>query len=167
MTTLRVIASLVFGIAAAVFLLLAISLPFQLRSQAAKDRIYYREFQHAAAIYAHDISEKGDNPLPFAGGNGIGPLLRLENGDCDGGFRKEPGDLFVLGFWRGEWTECFAYPSGRTTLPMSVWSYLGSGLGVDWGIYFLLAAGLGWAAWRIMPTRFTITGPGVRAWVRK
>jgi hypothetical protein len=75
--------------------------------------------------------------------------------DCDPVFKQAASDRFVLSFWRGEWSECYGHPSGRTTLPLTVSDYLLSGLGVDLAIYWLIALAAGWGAirlWRGQPS---------------
>ena len=127
-------------------------------SQAAKDRAYYQQFKIAAAY----IDKNGQLPESEPGGwrnpVGDGPLIQSSpdiSDDCDPAFKKAPADKRVLSFWRGEWTECYAYPSGRTTLPMSVEAYLFSGLGMNLIVYWLLAAVAAWGAIRLRPRRGT------------
>jgi hypothetical protein len=129
-----------------------------LPSQAARDREYYQRFEAAAAY----IRNNGQLPASELGGwretVGNGPLIRSSSkapSDCDQSFEKAPADSIVLSFWRGEWTECYAYPSGRTTLPMSVRAYMLSGVGMNLTIYWLLAGGAAWGAIRLRPRKST------------
>lgn len=153
---MRTILCLLLGLVAVFFAFVGGTVQFMLPSQAAKDRVYYQQFKSASAY----IENNGKPPASELGGwrnTGVaGPLIRssLEiPDDCDPSFKKAPTDRFILSFWRGEWTECYAYPSGRTTLPMSVQAYLLSGLGMNLVIYWLLAAGAAWGAIRLRPRK--------------
>jgi hypothetical protein len=153
---MRTIFCLLLGLFAVFFALVGGTMPLMLPSQAAKDRVYYQQFKAAAAY----IEKNGQLPASEPGGwrntVGDGPLIRSSNdipNDCDPSFEKAPTDTRVLSFWRGEWTECYAYPSGHTTLPMSVKSYLLSGVGMNLAVYWLLAAGAAWGAIRLRPRR--------------
>ena len=153
---MRIIFCLILSLVAVFFALVGGTMPFMLPSQAAKDRAYYQHFKAAAAY----IDKNGRLPASEPGGwrdaGGTGPLIQssLEiPDDCDPSFKKTPADRVILSFWRGEWTECYAYPSGRTTLPMSVRAYLLSGLGINLVIYWLLALGAAWGAIRLRPRR--------------
>jgi hypothetical protein len=142
----RIGAAILSGFVAIIFLLIAVSLPSQLRGQARDDRVYYQQFGRAAA-YAAAYAEKHNGQLPgdevlqglgdTSDARGIWASLSASGGDCDE-FRPDPTDRFTLWFWRGEWGECFSYPSGKTTLPMSVSAYLRSGLGLQWAIWWLI-----------------------------
>lgn len=153
---MRIIVSLLLGVVAVVFALVGGTIPLMLPSQAAKDRAFYQEFK-AAAVY---IEKNGQIPASELGGwrntGGTGPLIHSSTQvpeDCDPSFKKTPADGLILSFWRGEWTECYAYPSGRTTLPMSVQAYLLSGVGLNLVVYWLLAAGAAWGAIRLRTQR--------------
>jgi len=153
---MRTILCLVLGLVAVFFAFLGGTMPLMLPSQAAKDRAYYQQFKTAAAY----IDKNGKIPANELGSwriTGDAGLLILSSPeipeDCDPSFKKAPADRLILSFWRGEWTECYAYPSGRTTLPMSTRAYLLSGLGMNLVIYWLLAAGAAWGAMRLRPRR--------------
>jgi hypothetical protein len=153
---MRIIYSLLLSLLAVAFGLIGTTMPFMLPSQAAKDRAYYQQFRAAAA----HIDKTGQLPAIEFGGwretAGTGVLITPSQAvpsDCDPSFKKAPADRLILSFWRGEWTECYAYPSGRTTLPMSVRAYLLSGVGTNLMIYWLLAIGAAWGAIRFRPGR--------------
>ena len=135
-----------------IFAMLAIATPLMLRSQAADDRAYYQQFRQAAAY----IDKNGHMPTPeqlrSMGWPPNSPVISLVVGwtDCEAPFEKLKSDRFVLGFWRGEWSECYAYPSGKTTLPMSVRGYILSGLGRNIVLYGLIAGVAGWGAVRLI-----------------
>ena len=149
---MRVIFCILLGFIAVFFAIIGAAVPLMLPSQAAKDRAYYQQFRTAAAY----IGKNGQLPENDLGGwrntGGAGPLIQSSSKipeDCDPSFKKAPADTVILSFWRGEWTECYAYPSGRTTLPMSVQAYLLSGTGMNLAIDWLLAAGAAWGAIRL------------------
>lgn len=153
---MRLILCLLLGLIAVFFAFVGGTMPFILPSQAARDRAYYQQFKVAAAY----IDKNGNLPASELGGwrgpDSTSVLIRSSATipeDCDPSFKKAAADRLILSFWRGEWTECYAYPSGRTTLPMSVRAYLISGLGFNLVIYWLLAAGAGWGAFRLRPGR--------------
>ena len=129
-------------------------MPLMLPSQAAMDRAYYKDFESAASY----INTHGKLPANDQDGlRGSGHADRVIRStsdipsDCDHSFVKAPNDRLVLSFWRGEWTECYAYPSGRTTLSTSVRSYVVSKVVFWW----LLAAGALWSAIHLRPRRST------------
>ena len=153
---MRIFFCFLLGLVAVFFAFVGGTMPLMLPSQAAIDRAYYQKFKAAAAY----IEKNGKLPATELGGwrnTGDAGLLILSSpqipDDCDPSFKKAPADRLILSFWRGEWTECYAYPSGRTTLPMSVQAYLLSGVGMNVVIYWLLAAGAAWGAIRLRPRR--------------
>lgn len=153
---MRIFFCLLLGLAAVFFAFVGGTMPLMLPSQAAKDRAYYQQFKAAAAY----IEKNGKLPATELGGwrntGDAGLPIRSSPqipDDCDPSFKKAPADRLILSFWRGEWRECYAYPSGRTTLPMSVQAYLLSGVGMNVVIYWLLAAGAAWGAIRLRPRR--------------
>lgn len=153
---MRMMFCLLLSLVAVFLALVGGTVPFMLSSQAEEDRAYYQQFKEAAA----HIDKNGQLPASEPGGwrpaGSIGPLIQSSTvipDDCDPSFEKAATDHLVLSFWRGEWTECYAYPSGRTTLPMSVRAYLLSGLGVNLVIYWLFAAAAAWGAMRLRPGR--------------
>ena len=152
----RIVFCLLLSLVALFFALVGGTMPLMLPSQAAKDRAYYQQFKAAA----DHINKNGQLPASELGGwrntGDTGPLIQSSTEvpeDCNPSFRKAPADRLILSFWRGEWTECYAYPSGRTTLPMSVQAYLLSGVGMNLVVYWLLAAGATWGAIRLRPRR--------------
>lgn len=153
---MRTMFCLLLTLVAVVFAFLGGTMPLMLPLQAAKDRTYYYQFKAAAAY----IDKHGKLPTNEMGGwqnAGDAGLLILPSpnipDDCDPSFKKAPTDRLILSFWRGEWTECYAYPSGRTTLPMSVRAYLLSDIGVNLMIYWLIAVAAAWAAIRVRPRK--------------
>ena len=130
---------------AAIFLLLGLTMPFNLKTQVAENRAYYQQFKLAAGYLEAHGRLPSEAALRQSGtymdGQTIWTSLTTTPRDCDAPFAKARSDRFVLGFWRGEWFECYAYPSGRSTMPMSVLGYLRSGLGVDLAAYWLIAIG--------------------------
>ena len=154
---MRTILFLLLSLIAMGFALIGTAMPFHLPAQAAEDRTYYEQFRTAAAY----IDRGGKLPAAeelrrldsVTTGPSIGPSLTTTPLGCDSSFTKAPTDRLVLSFWRGEWSECYAYPSGRTTLPRSVKAYLLSGLGVDLAIYWLIATVAVWGAIRFRPRR--------------
>jgi hypothetical protein len=143
-----------FGIVAGILLLVSFALPLQLQSQAARDRVYYAQFREAAVFAASYANSHGgkmpsDEELQRLGnpsdGESIWATLSSSGGECTDDFRQSPNDRFTLWFWRGEWGECYAYPSGRTTLAMSLLGYLRSGLGAQLAVCLIVgiaAAGI-------------------------
>ena len=150
---MRTLSSLLLGLVAAVFAIVGSTMPFMLPAQAAKDRVYYEQFQRAAA----HVRRTGQLPAgqtlrhfeATTNGPSIWSSLTTTPLDCDPSFAKVRSDRFVLSFWRGEWSECYAYPSGRTTLPMSVKAYLLSGVGLNLAVYWLIAIAAAWGALRL------------------
>ena len=145
--------SLLLWLVAFFFAFVGATIPLMLPSQAADDRAYYQQFRQAAAY----VDSNGHLPTEaelrrrnvYLDGVTIWSSLAIMPQGCDADFSGAKSDRFVLGFWRGEWFECYAHPSGRTTLPMSVAAYLASGLGYNLAIYWLIAIGAGWGAIRL------------------
>lgn len=143
------------GLIAGLFALIGTAVPFRVQVQAADDRAYYDHFKVTAA----GIDENG--PLPS-----VEVLVKMERApreplilssltkpsDCDSSFKPAPEDRFVLSFWRGEWKECYAHPSGRSTLLMSFQDNL-RGFGPSLLIYWLIAATAAWGAIRLRSRR--------------
>jgi hypothetical protein len=162
MGEMRGIAAVGCGFVAVLFLLMAAELPFQLHRQAQQNRAFYQQFRQAAA-HATDYAGRHQGQLPddealrrlgdTSDARGIWASLTSSDGDCDGDFRPEATDRFTLRFWRGEWSECFAYPSGKTTLHMSLSAYLRSGMAWDWAIYWLIAIAAAYGAFRLARPR--------------
>lgn len=124
---------------AALCILVGVAVPVGLASQARQDRAYYKQFQRVSAYTAAFAGQHGHLPPEATIAKAIilsPPMDELyalppkAPSICDRTFQVAPGDRLVLWFWRGEWAECFAYPSGRTTLPMTFASYLSGNLGL-------------------------------------
>ncbi len=154
---MRTILCFLLGLIALLFAVIGTSMPLMLPAQAATDRIYYAQFKTAAAYLDRNGKLPEGEALRGLGSATTGPSIwsSLTTGplDCDRSFKKASADRLILSFWRGEWSECYAYPSERTTLPMSVRAYLLSGLGVDLAIYWLVAIGAAWVAIRLRSGR--------------
>lgn len=153
---MRTIAFLLFSLIAAFFALIGMTMPLMIPAQAAQDRMYYRQFTTAAAYIKRHGKLPAEDALQRMEYTETGPSIWTSIDidtplDCDPSFEKAPGDRLVLSFWRGEWSECYAYPSGRTTLPMSVHAYFVKGLGVELAIFWLVAATAAWGAIRVRP----------------
>lgn len=153
---MRTVFCLLLGLTAAVFAFIGTTMPLMLSAQAAEDRVYYQQFRAAAAYLNKNGKLPADEMLRRMENATIAPSIWSSLGtstplDCDSSFKEAPGDRLILSFWRGEWSECYAYPSGRTTLPMSVRTYLLQGLGVQLAIYWLIAAAAIWGAIRFRP----------------
>lgn len=138
------------------FGLIGTTMIFTLPSQAAKDRVYYEQFRTAAAYINKTGTLPSDGVLrkleSAVAGPSIWNSLNAETPfDCDPSFKKAKEDRLIMSFWRGEWSECYAYPSGRTTLVMSVPAYLLKGAGIELAIYWFIAAAAIRGAIRVRP----------------
>lgn len=151
---------------AAMLLMFSLMTPLLLRQQVAEDRVHLAEFERAAA-YAEAYRQQhrqlpddltlrrwaeSQRPGGFASSLSI-----AATGCTEEGFAVDKRDSFVLSAWRGEWSECYAAPSGRTTMPLSVAGYLRTWLGAQLLVSLLLGLCLAYGAWRILrggrPTR--------------
>ena len=154
---MRTVLCLLLGLIAAGAALIGTTMPLALPAQAAKDRVYYDQFKVAASYVAKNGEIPAGDVLRALAARTTDPSIWASLSttpiDCDPSFKMAPADTLVLSFWRGEWSECFAYPSGKTTLPMTVHAYLLSGLAIDFAIYWLVAIGAAWAAIRLRPQR--------------
>jgi hypothetical protein len=96
------------------FVLAGIAMPMMLPAQVAKNRTYYQQFEKAATyvnLYGRLPDAKVLNRwADEAGGPSIWHSLQGQPFECAPDFAKAPSDRFVLSFWRGEWSECYAYP---------------------------------------------------------
>lgn len=154
---MRTISCLLFGFVAVAFALFGTTMPLMLSAQAAKDRAYFQQFRVASAYIVRSGKLPAGEALQGLERDTTGPSilssLTTNPIDCGPSFRMAPNDRLILSFWRGEWSECYAYPSGRTTLPMRVTAYLFSGLGIDLLIYWLIAFGAAWVAIHLRPRK--------------
>lgn len=157
--------SIFVGLLASLLLVASIGIALEVPSQVEKDKAYYREFQRVSAIVADYESENGRLPdgdafSRLASGTDMIGLFKSPAGRdrCDG-FMEADSDSFVLKSWRGDWFECFAYPSGRSTLAVSPKDIMfGWGSQVAVGLVLCIAGF--WAALFLWTRpRFIITGP--------
>lgn len=136
------------------FLLLTLAFSLLLIEQSEKDAHRLSELRSVQAYLDKSLSLRGSLPaderlrrwadaqqLDLASSVSTAPL------GCLNSFGKAPQDLYVVGFWAGEWSECISSPSGATTLQPSVSGLLTSGLWIDLIVYLALGVGFGWAAW--------------------
>ncbi|NIJ22230.1 hypothetical protein FHS95_003945 [Sphingomonas naasensis] len=133
-------------------MVIGVFLPLDLASQAKTDRFYYAQFEQAAAHVERTGHLPGPAQLGVLEGRSISPLSMAAPqaaSDCGSRFQTEASDRFVLSFWRGEWTECYAHPSGRTTLPMSAVAYLKEGAWQLFALLWIVAIGAIWGAIRL------------------
>jgi hypothetical protein len=89
--------------------------------------------------------------LPIAAGSYIVEFMPDGFDQCDGDeetFRTVPPGSYVLAAWRGEWWECYASSSGRSTLLLNASDYGFSGNAVlDGGAFMFIAGGLAMILW--------------------
>lgn len=131
------------------------AMPLALPEQAARERAYYQQFMAAAAYldrHGRFPVQKPEGARFWRGDNWIF-AGRSTPPDCGPTLRKAPGDRLILSFWRGEWTECYAHPSGHTTLLISVQAHLRSGGALAVVSFWLIAIGAAWGAFRLRPWR--------------
>jgi len=113
--------------------------------------------------YAHELAASSTPPTnasvddAFASNTeGIRIWRSLPSGCYNTAFEAS-SDRFVLGFWENGnsgrfnsiWWHCYAYPSGKTTLKLSVKDYLASSVGLQLVAYILTAAVAGLFAWAL------------------
>lgn len=148
-------------VVAALCTLVGVATPIGLVSQARQDRAYYEQFRRAGVFAVDFERQHGYPPTDAILGRAVilSPIDDLHSLPptaptlCDGSFRAASGDRLIFWFWRGEWAECFAYPSGRTTLPMTVASYLRGNLGLLLLLDWLLVSVALTAVFRLWPRR--------------
>jgi hypothetical protein len=144
-------------------LAITLFLPFDLAAQARVDRFYYKQFQQAAAHVQRTGRLPSRRMLDHFDGRAIDPVS-MSASDCGPTFKKLASDRLVLSFWRGEWTECYAFPSGRTTLRMSVMNYIIDGFWQFFVASLVIITGAIWGAVRLMkrlrPAIIAINGGG-------
>lgn len=150
---MRTFASLILGGVAALSIVMLVG-TLMLPSQRAKDEAYSQQFQQAAKIADGYFLETGKLPDDATFGRLVGrpegsslSLAPSASEACEH-FSKGKTDHFVLSLWRGEWTECFSYPSGRTTLLPS-WREQFLGFGSQLAMYGIVAAGALWGMTRL------------------
>lgn len=143
---MKTFASLILGGVAALSICMIVGTLMMLPRQGAKDRTYAEQFQQAAKVADAYFLRNGQLPddATFGRlvGRGEGDSLSLSAsaGEACEHFTKGKNDRFVLSRWRGEWAECFSYPSGRTTL-MPSWRDQVLGFGPELAFFALVAAG--------------------------
>lgn len=147
------------GFLATFFLFLGIFMPFSLLDQAEDERRYLREFETVAAhadmvrrSSGHVVDDLELQQWAVGQQLQIGRSLLLSTDNCPG-FAKGRGDRFEVSFWRGEWTECYAAPSGRTTLNPSLWALLKSGLAIDIAAHWAMGVTLLLCCWWLVRHR--------------
>ena len=151
---MRTFASLILGGVAALSIFMLVDTLMMLPSQRAKDWAYSQQFQQAAKIADGYFLETGKLPDDATFGRLVGRpegsslSLAPSAGEACGQFTKGKNDRCVLSLWRGEWTECFSYPSGRTTLLPS-WREQFLGFGSQLAIYGFVAAAALWGMARL------------------
>ncbi len=150
------------GIVALGFLLLALASPFLLIEQANEDAASLQELRTAERHIAAYSVRTGRMPSAdalegWATTSGLKTASTLSTSPlaCLNGFQKPRSDKFLVGYWAGEWSECYSSPSGATTLRPTVMGLLMSGLATDIVIYLLLGLTLGWVAWRLLHPKFS------------
>lgn len=137
------VASIFVGLLALLMLAVTIGIALEAPSKVEKDKAYYREFQRVSALVADYESENGRLPdqdafSRFASGTDMfGPFKSPAGRDRCDGFKEADSDRFVLKSWRGDWFECFAYPSGRSTIAVSA-----KEITVGWGSQLATGAAL-------------------------
>lgn len=125
--------------------------------QAARNRATYAVVER----YAHKLVETSSLPKNTdvddaftSTTDGMRIWSSLPGGCHDTAFEAS-SDRFALGFWENGkedrfgaiWWQCYAYPSGKTTMSLSVTDYLRSAAGQQVAAYFLLAGIGGILAW--------------------
>ena len=152
-TIMRWVAMLALGLVALLTLGLAVAMPLAFPSQAEKSREYYQHFREAA-MFVHDYAVKNGH-LPDIGSQPIPGIpedyriLYITERCLNDSFETRRDDQFILAFSRRDGEECFAYPSGRTTLRTSASAYLFEGYGLGWASYWIIGLGAAWAAWTL------------------
>lgn len=156
----RELAAVPLGIIALFFLILVVGLPFMVVGQASEDAMRLQAFKAVENHIASQIDIVGELPSDaalrdWAGANGLEIPASLTTSPiaCFDGFQKPADDRFVMGFWAGEWSECYSSPSGANTLLPSIRDQLAAGRATDSMIHLLLALGSGWLAWRLLYPR--------------
>ena len=138
---MRRVASIFVGLIGLLFLVVTLGIGSMLPAQIERDRAYYRNFESTAAYLAAYSDEQGkleheaaSKRLAERARTG-GVDIWLAGPEGCGDFKAAQSDSFVLEAWRGEWFECYAHPSGRSTLAISVWEIV-----IGWGLQLLLLA---------------------------
>lgn len=139
--------------------LLALGTLALLPSEAAKSRAVYRVVDR----YAHQLAQV--HQLPRNEQVDDSSASKFEGvrvwPSSPGGCRDVPvgtsSDRFEVGFWQNgaddrfgsKWWHCYAYPSRKTTLQLSVWDYLRSDAGQQVAAYAIVALIAGILAWSL------------------
>jgi hypothetical protein len=141
----------IFTLTAGFAIFMVVAILVLLPIEAAENRATYA----VADRYAHGLAAAHAEPrkaepverAPDATIKGVA-MFRSPPGYCDGVAFGAPYDRFVLGF--GDhgakdidyaiWWHCYAYPSGKTTLQLSVWDYLAGAAGRQLAANALIAA---------------------------
>ncbi|MDG2534753.1 hypothetical protein P6144_13910 [Sphingomonas sp. HITSZ_GF] len=145
----RTCAAMLLIVAAIPCVLLGTFLPFALAAQAETDRSYFAQFQQAAA----EMERTGRLPARPPAGTPEGPSIypvSTNDWNCPAALPVRRSDRFTLSFWRGEWTECYAHPSGVTTLRTSLTAQMRGSAGQLFLILWLVGIGAIWGAVRLM-----------------
>jgi hypothetical protein len=154
---IRIAAAVLAGVIAALFLLIAITDPLLLSKQAKVSREYLREFREAERYTTAELKRTGNLPADLESWadrrNYVMSAFEATTDSrmCEGGFGMGPNDRYLLRFWRGDWEECYASPSGRSTLLLTTGALLRSGLWKDLALYWLIAFGASIFAWQVWP----------------
>lgn len=157
---MREIFAPIFTLAAAVFAwictlvagfatFMAVAILVLLPIEAARNRTahaFAEQFAHRLAATHTEPSDAHPGDAPTTNIKGFHMWAFLP-GDCDGVGVEAPSDRFVVGFWDNgsedpfdvTWWHCYAYPSGKTTLQLSVWDFLKGAAGSQIAWYALIA----------------------------
>jgi len=141
----------IFTLTAGFATFMAVAILVLLPIEAAENRAAYAvadQYAHRlAAAHAEMRKAEADERVPDAIIKGV-TIWRFMPGGCNGVAFGAPSDRFELGF--GDhgaadidyaiWWHCYAYPSGKTTLQLSVWDYLAGAAGRQIAGYALIAA---------------------------
>jgi len=143
---MKLFTSLILAGAAVFSIFMVVATLMMMPGQMAKDRVYSEQFHQVAKVADGYFLKTGQLPddATFGRliGRGEGDSLSLSAsvGEACEHFTKGKNDRFVLSLWRGQWSECFSYPSGRTTLMPSWWEQI-LGFGSQLAFLALVAAG--------------------------
>jgi hypothetical protein len=147
------------AIVAVFFLAIVVTGPLALSKQARASRDYLRQFQAAEREVNVQLERTGKLPVDLGkwatqmNFEYMADTLEVTTDArmCKDGFGMGPNDRYLLRFWRGEWEECYASPSGKNTLLLSTGELLRLGLWKDLALYWLIMLGAAIFAWWIWP----------------